>query len=88
LIADPTVLLLDEPSAGLSPAMMETVFDEIVRIRDRTGMTILMIEQNAAQALAISDRAYVVSLGRVAIEQRAGDLMINFRLAGLYLGAH
>jgi branched-chain amino acid transport system ATP-binding protein len=88
LIADPTVLLLDEPSAGLSPAMMETVFDEIVRIRDRTGMTILMVEQNATQALTVSDRAYVLSLGRVAIEQRAADLLVNPRLAGLYLGTH
>ncbi|GAB4066501.1 ABC transporter ATP-binding protein [Ancylobacter sonchi] len=88
LIADPAVLLLDEPSAGLSPLMMDEVFDEIVCIRDRTGMTILMVEQNAAQALAISDRAYVLALGRVAIEQRASELLNNPELAGLYLGAH
>jgi branched-chain amino acid transport system ATP-binding protein len=88
LIADPAVLLLDEPSAGLSPVMMDEVFDEIVRIRDRTGMTILMVEQNAAQALAVSERAYVLSLGRVAIEQRASELLDNPELAGLYLGAH
>lgn len=87
LIADPAVLLLDEPSAGLSPVMMDEVFDEIVRIRDRTGMTILMVEQNAAQALAVSERAYVLSLGRVAIEQRAAELIDNPELAGLYLGA-
>ncbi|CAN7437032.1 ABC transporter ATP-binding protein [Bosea sp. LjRoot237] len=88
LIADPAVLLLDEPSAGLSPVMMDDVFDEIRRIRDRTGMTILMVEQNAAQALAVSERAYVLSLGRVAIEQRAAELLDNPELAGLYLGAH
>ena len=88
LIADPAVLLLDEPSAGLSPVMMEEVFGEIVRIRDRTGMTILMVEQNAVQALAIADRAYVLSLGRVAIEQRAAELLDSPELAGLYLGAH
>lgn len=88
LIADPAVLLLDEPSAGLSPVMMDEVFDEILRIRDRTGMTILMVEQNAAQALAVSERAYVLSLGRVAIEQRAAELLDNPELAGLYLGAH
>lgn len=88
LIADPAVLLLDEPSAGLSPVMMDEVFDEIMRIRDRTGMTILMVEQNAAQALAVSERAYVLSLGHVAIEQRASELLDNPELAGLYLGAH
>ncbi len=87
LVADPTVLLLDEPSAGLSPLMMEEVFDEIVRIRNQAGMTILMVEQNAAQALAISDRAYVLSFGRVAIEQKASELLLNPDLAGLYLGA-
>lgn len=88
LIADPAVLLLDEPSAGLSPVMMEEVFDEIQRIRARNGMTILMVEQNAAQALAVSDRAYVLALGKVVIEQKAADLLVNPELAGLYLGAH
>ncbi|NNM72781.1 ABC transporter ATP-binding protein [Enterovirga sp. DB1703] len=87
LIAGPTVLLLDEPSAGLSPVMMDEVFDEIVRIRERTGMTILMVEQNAVQALSVSDRAYVLSLGRVAIEQPAPELLANPTLAGLYFGA-
>lgn len=87
LIADPAVLLLDEPSAGLSPLMMGEVFDEIARIRDRTGMSILMVEQNAIQALVVSDRAYVLSLGKIAIEQRASELLVNPDLVGLYLGS-
>lgn len=86
LVANPAVLLLDEPSAGLSPVMMDEVFDAILRIRDRTGMTILMVEQNAAQALAVSDRAYVLSLGRVAMEREAAAMLGDGELAGLYLG--
>lgn len=86
LIADPQVLLLDEPSAGLSPLMMHEVFAAIARIRDRTGMCILMVEQNAFEALGVADRAYVLSLGKVAIEGDAAGMLADPAMRHLYLG--
>ncbi|MGI6854231.1 ABC transporter ATP-binding protein [Mesorhizobium sp. 1B3] len=86
LISDPKVLLLDEPSAGLSPLMMHEVFAAIAAIRDRTGMCIVMVEQNAFEALGVSDRAYVLSLGKVAIEGRSEDLLADPAMRHLYLG--
>ena len=86
LISGPRVLLLDEPSAGLSPAMMHDVFAAIAAIRDRTGMCIVMVEQNAFEALGVADRAYVLSLGKVAIEGRAADLLADPAMRHLYLG--
>lgn len=86
LISDPKVLLLDEPSAGLSPLMMHDVFTAISEIRNRTGMCIVMVEQNAFEALGIADRAYVLSLGKVAIEGRAVDLLADPAMRHLYLG--
>jgi branched-chain amino acid transport system ATP-binding protein len=86
LISNPRVLLLDEPSAGLSPLMMHDVFTAIAGIRDRTGMCIVMVEQNAFEALGIADRAYVLSLGSVAIEGRAADLLADPAMRHLYLG--
>ncbi|PWK76796.1 ABC transporter ATP-binding protein [Aminobacter sp. AP02] len=86
LISNPKVLLLDEPSAGLSPLMMHEVFAAIAEIRDRTGMCIVMVEQNAFEALGVADRAYVLSLGKVAIEGRAADLLADPAMRHLYLG--
>lgn len=86
LISEPKVLLLDEPSAGLSPLMMHDVFAAISEIRDRTGMCIVMVEQNAFEALSIADRAYVLSLGSVAIEGKAADLLADPAMRHLYLG--
>lgn len=86
LISNPQVLLLDEPSAGLSPLMMHEVFAAIAQIRDRTGMCIVMVEQNAFEALGVADRAYVLSLGKVAIEGRASDLLADPAMRHLYLG--
>lgn len=86
LIAGPKILLLDEPSAGLSPLMMHEVFDAIAGIRDDTGMCIVMVEQNAFEALGIADRAYVLTLGTVAMEGRAGDLLADPSMRELYLG--
>lgn len=86
LVAEPTVLLLDEPSAGLSPAMVHEVFEAIGAIRDRTGMCILMVEQNAFEALGVADRAYVLALGQVALEGRAADLLADPAMRHLYLG--
>lgn len=86
LISDPEVLLLDEPSAGLSPAAMHEVFDAIAEARDRSGLCIVMVEQNAFEALGVADRAYVLSLGRVALEQSANDLLTSPAMRELYLG--
>lgn len=87
LIAGPEILLLDEPSAGLSPLMMHDVFDAIASIRDSENMCILMVEQNAFEALGIADRAYVLSLGQVALTARASDLLDDPAMRKLYLGA-
>ncbi|WP_375688582.1 ABC transporter ATP-binding protein [Pseudooceanicola sp. LIPI14-2-Ac024] len=86
LMAGPRILLLDEPSAGLSPAMMHEVFDAIERIRDEADLCILMVEQNAYEALSISDRAYVLNLGSVALTAPARDLLNDPAMERLYLG--
>lgn len=86
LVSRPTMLLLDEPSAGLSPRMMHEGFEAIRQIRDQEKMCILMVEQNAFEALHVSDRAYVLSLGTVAIQGRAADLLADPSMRDLYLG--
>ncbi len=86
LICGPSILLLDEPSAGLSPRMMHDVFDAIADIKRRDGPSILMVEQNAFEALHVSDIAYVLSLGSVAIEGAASDLLADPAMRSLYLG--
>lgn len=88
LIAGPEILLLDEPSAGLSPLMLHEVFEAIADIRDSQGMCILMVEQNAFEALGVADRAYVLSLGQVAIHSTARDLLADPAMRSLYLGGH
>lgn len=86
LVSNPKILLLDEPSAGLSPLMMHEVFDAIARIRDDKDMCILMVEQNAFEALGIADRAYVLALGQVAIHSEAKALLSDPAMRRLYLG--
>lgn len=86
LMPRPSLLLLDEPSAGLSPKTLAEVFAAIVRVRDEEGVTILMVEQNAMEALRISDRAYVLSMGRVALQGSAQVLMDSAEMRELYLG--
>ncbi|SAL51599.1 ABC transporter ATP-binding protein [Caballeronia concitans] len=86
LMPRPRFLLLDEPSAGLSPRMLAEVFDAIVRLRDTERVGVLMVEQNAAQALRISNRAYVLSMGQVALEGDAADLLASDEMRRLYLG--
>jgi len=86
LMPRPEILLLDEPSAGLSPKMLQEVFDAIVQVRAQTRVTILMVEQNAMQALQISDRAYVLSMGSVALTGAAHDLLHDATMRELYLG--
>jgi branched-chain amino acid transport system ATP-binding protein len=86
LVASPSVLILDEPSAGLSPKLVGVVFDRLKAVRD-TGVTILLVEQNVKAALALADRAVVLVEGRERLEGRAADLADDKRMAALYLGA-
>lgn len=86
LMPRPRLLLLDEPSAGLSPKMLHEVFEAIVQIRAKEGICILMVEQNAMEALRISERAYVLSMGTVALSGVAVDLMHDPQVRELYLG--
>ena len=85
LMAEPKVLMLDEPSAGLSPKLVGVVFSKIREVRD-TGVTILMVEQNAKAALAISDRGYVLAEGRDQVNGDARELLANPEVGALYLG--
>ena len=85
LMPDPDVVLLDEPSAGLAPAYVELVFEKVVEIRD-SGVTVLMVEQNARRALALSDRGYVLELGHNRFEGTGRELLENETVVELYLG--
>ncbi|HEY6633212.1 MAG TPA: ABC transporter ATP-binding protein [Rhizobiaceae bacterium] len=85
LLAAPKLLLLDEPSLGLAPKMVETIFDVIVGLK-ASGVTILLIEQNAAMALEIADRAYVLEQGRIAIAGTGAELAGNDEVRRVYLG--
>jgi ABC-type branched-subunit amino acid transport system ATPase component len=85
LMPEPQVLLLDEPSAGLAPLLVDAIFEQIMKIHE-AGVAILMVEQNARRALAISDRAYVLDLGRNRHTGSGKDLLDDPRVAELYLG--
>ncbi len=85
MVVRPKLLLLDEPSMGLSPLVVEQVFDALRRLKD-DGMTILLIEQNAEVALEIADRAYVMETGTIAIEGPARDIANDARVQEAYLG--
>ena len=85
LMLDPVALLLDEPSAGLSPLMMSSVFERI-RSVNAMGVSILLVEQNAREALSMSDRGYVISAGENRLEDRGPALLDNPEIARLYLG--
>ena len=82
----PRMLLMDEPSMGLAPIIVDQVFETIVRINE-SGTTILLVEQNANQALRIAKRGYVIETGEVVLEDDAGSLMQNERVREAYLGA-
>ncbi|MGH7119708.1 MAG: ABC transporter ATP-binding protein [Acetobacteraceae bacterium] len=86
LMARPTMLMLDEPSAGLSPKLVGAVFAKVRQVRD-LGVTLLIVEQNAKAALAISDRGYVLAQGRERISDEAAALLANPEVGALYLGA-
>jgi ABC-type branched-subunit amino acid transport system ATPase component len=85
LMMRPKMLMLDEPSLGLSPRLVDEVFDKTVEMA-RAGLTVMLVEQNAARALEISDRGYVLELGRNRFEGRGRDLLVNEEVRQLYLG--
>ncbi len=85
LMTHPRVLLLDEPSMGLAPVLVETIFD-IIRELNREGTTILLVEQNAAKALAIANRGYVIQTGQIVLHDSAPNLRRNEQVRKSYLG--
>ncbi|MBQ2118976.1 MAG: ABC transporter ATP-binding protein [Clostridia bacterium] len=85
LMSRPEIILMDEPSMGLSPLYVNEVFDIIKEING-SGTTVLLVEQNAKKALAAADRAYVLETGRIALEGKASDLMDNAQVRRAYLG--
>jgi branched-chain amino acid transport system ATP-binding protein len=86
LMADPRLLMLDEPSLGLAPMIFEEIFRALRRLRDEQGMTILLIEQNAQLALSLADHAYIMENGSLVLEGRAEELADNPLIRSLYLG--
>jgi neutral amino acid transport system ATP-binding protein len=85
LMPEPRVLLLDEPSAGLAPAFVEAIFEKIADI-NRQGVTLVMVEQNARRALAMSNRGYVLDVGQNRFEGSGEELLRDPKVADLYLG--
>jgi branched-chain amino acid transport system ATP-binding protein len=86
LMARPKILLLDEPSLGLAPPIVEQLFESLGTLRSVRGLTILLVEQNAAMALSIADRGYVMDDGRIAIEGSGAELRANEVVRQSYLG--
>jgi branched-chain amino acid transport system ATP-binding protein len=87
LLGDPSLLLLDEPSMGLAPVLVDLIFETIERIREQ-GVTVLLVEQNALAALEIADYAYVLESGRLNMEGDAALLLDDDSVASAYLGGH
>jgi branched-chain amino acid transport system ATP-binding protein len=85
LMARPRLLLLDEPSMGLAPMLVEKILQTLVRLRDE-GLTILLVEQNAQAALTIADRGYVLETGRMVLQGPASDLLADVEVKRAYLG--
>ena len=85
LMSAPDVLLLDEPSAGLAPALVDQLFDELVRI-NQSGVTILMVEQNARRALEISTYGYFLDMGKNRHEGPGAELSVDPKIVGIYFG--
>ncbi|KOP80022.1 ABC transporter ATP-binding protein [Cytobacillus solani] len=87
IMAKPKLLLLDEPSMGLAPLMVKTIF-EIIEDINRGGTTILLVEQNAHMALSVANRAYVIETGRVTVSGTAAELQASEEIKNAYLGGH
>jgi branched-chain amino acid transport system ATP-binding protein len=87
LMSEPKLLLLDEPSLGLAPLIIRDIFNTIRALRE-TGLTILLVEQMANQALGVADRAYVLETGRITLQGKGCDLLNDPKVRAAYLGAH
>jgi len=87
LLLDPKLILIDEPSIGLSPNLVQEVFRTLIQLRDQ-GVTILMVEQNAKAALAMSDYGLVLELGQTRMHDKAAKLLADPRVGQLFLGGH
>lgn len=85
LMARPSLLMLDEPSLGLAPLLIDEIFERIRKIRFQ-GVTVLLVEQNTSEALAIADRGYVLENGRVAIEGPSARLLADEHVRQAYMG--
>lgn len=85
LMSRPSILLMDEPSMGLSPLLVKEIF-KIIQEVHKQGMTVLLVEQNAKMALSISDRAYVLETGRISMNGAASDLLNDEKVKKAYLG--
>ena len=85
LMSKPKIILMDEPSMGLSPIMVNEIFD-IIRAVSEGGTTVLLVEQNAKKALGIADRAYVLETGKIVLEGKAEELLENDSIKKAYLG--
>ncbi len=86
LMAQPRLLLLDEPSLGLAPQIVVQIFQVIKQLNESDGMAVLLVEQNARMALKVAHRGYVLETGRVTVEGPAGDLLTDPRIRAAYLG--
>jgi branched-chain amino acid transport system ATP-binding protein len=86
LMAKPKLLLLDEPSMGLAPLVVQEIFRVITALREERGTSVLLVEQNAKAALKIADRGYVLETGKVILEEKASELLENKDVQRAYLG--
>ena len=86
LMSDPKIILMDEPSMGLSPILVQEIFD-IIKDINKNGVTVLLVEQNAKVALSIADYGYVIETGKVVLEGKAKDLLEDEKVKKAYLGA-
>jgi branched-chain amino acid transport system ATP-binding protein len=87
LMSEPKVLLMDEPSLGLAPLLVRAIFQTIKEI-NATGVTVVLVEQNARAALKLAHRGYVLDLGRIAAEDQAAALLADPKVQSVYLGGH
>ena len=86
LMLEPKIMMLDEPSLGLAPMLVESIFELIIDVNERWGTTFLLVEQNAHKALEIADRGYVLELGKIVQEGSSDELLNDPKLIDAYLG--
>ena len=86
IMSGPKMLLLDEPGMGLAPMVCRDIFRRVTELRDKQGLTVLLVEQNAKSALAIADRGYVLETGRVILQGQSTELLANRDVQRAYLG--